>query len=381
MMRNIDRFSGIAAAAGILLLAACGAEETTTPLPLDPAPSVVDVAITPAAATLPYLGASVQLQASLRNSLGRPVTAPRLFWLSLDTAIARVDSTGLVTGKGVGSAKVTVQFLDLADTATVTVARIPVALQVSADTVLFTELGSVVALRAKAWDGSGELIPAPPFAWSSSVSGVASVASTGDVTSVSDGTALISVTLDTLRRTTSVRVASRPASMTVTPTSIALDGITDTARVVSVVRNAAGAPMYPVQPTYTASDTAVIKVDHVGFLFARKAGTATVTVKADTLTRTIPVTVTQTLQSVRIVPDTATVTQGGTKTYAVLLKDRFGYAVAGATATWSSSNPAVALVDATGKVTAVSPGTATITATSGALSDTAQVTVVAPPVP
>lgn len=49
-----------------------------------------------------------------------------------------------------------------------------------------------------------------------------------------------------------------------------------------------------------------------------------------------------------------------------------------ATVTWSSSAPAVATVDATGRVTAVGSGSATITASAGAGSGTAIITVLAP---
>lgn len=51
----------------------------------------------------------------------------------------------------------------------------------------------------------------------------------------------------------------------------------------------------------------------------------------------------------------------------------------GKSVTWSSSNEGVATVDTDGKVTAVSLGTATITATSGSVSATCEVTVVSTP--
>jgi hypothetical protein len=53
--------------------------------------------------------------------------------------------------------------------------------------------------------------------------------------------------------------------------------------------------------------------------------------------------------------------------------------VSGRTFTWSSDNPLVATVDANGLLTAVAPGTATITATTGGVSGTVPVTVTSPP--
>ncbi|MEX2530550.1 MAG: Ig-like domain-containing protein [Gemmatimonadota bacterium] len=55
--------------------------------------------------------------------------------------------------------------------------------------------------------------------------------------------------------------------------------------------------------------------------------------------------------------------------------DQGGNAIAGASVTWSSDAPAVATVDASGRVTAVSVGSANVTATSGTLSGAAEVTV------
>jgi acid phosphatase type 7 len=49
--------------------------------------------------------------------------------------------------------------------------------------------------------------------------------------------------------------------------------------------------------------------------------------------------------------------------------------------TWASSDPSVAAVSATGVVTAVAPGSATITATSNGTSGTGAITVVPPPPP
>ena len=57
------------------------------------------------------------------------------------------------------------------------------------------------------------------------------------------------------------------------------------------------------------------------------------------------------------------------------VKDQNGWVMAGATVTWASSATAVATVDASGLVTAVANGTATITATAGSASGSATVTV------
>lgn len=378
MHRTIVRPSAFVTLSALLALGACDDERSITDLPATPVPAVVALTLTPATVTVPYLGATTLLTADLRNTKGQAVDPPRVFWLSLDTSVARVDSAGLVTGVAVGSTKVVAQFLELADTADVTVARVPVAMTLSLNTLLVTELGRTIRVEAEVWDGSGSRIPAPAVVWTSSASSVVSVDAQGTLKALADGTAVITATADTVVRTVSVRVASRPASLQVTPSSISMDGVSDTSRVVSVVRNAAGVSMHPLLPTYTSSDTTVATVDFIGFVIARKAGSAVIRVTADTLSATVPVTVTQTTHSVLIVPDTATVAVGGTKTYVALVKDRFAVAIPGAAVAWTSSDTTVATVDAAGVVTGKATGTATLTATSSSRSDSAKVTVVAP---
>ena len=88
--------------------------------------------------------------------------------------------------------------------------------------------------------------------------------------------------------------------------------------------------------------------------------------------------------SVAVSPSTPGVTVGATTPLAASARDQDGNALAGvAAATWTSSNTAVATVDASGVVTGVAAGTATITASmvSGGLTKTgtATLTVTAAP--
>ncbi len=84
---------------------------------------------------------------------------------------------------------------------------------------------------------------------------------------------------------------------------------------------------------------------------------------------------------ISVSPALASIEQGTTTTLSAEIRDQFSALVSGKSATWSSSNPAVApVIAATGVVTGLSVGTATITATVDGKSGSANVTVFPPPV-
>jgi hypothetical protein len=66
---------------------------------------------------------------------------------------------------------------------------------------------------------------------------------------------------------------------------------------------------------------------------------------------------------------------GQTRKLTVAVTDQDGASIASPQVTWSSSNAAVAAVDAAGQVSAVGNGSATITATAGSATESADVTV------
>ncbi len=79
--------------------------------------------------------------------------------------------------------------------------------------------------------------------------------------------------------------------------------------------------------------------------------------------------------SVTVSPASASVYAGNTMPLAAVLTDAAGNTLTGRTVSWSSSAPAIATVSAGGLVTAVAPGSVTITATSGTVKGTTAVTV------
>lgn len=132
--------------------------------------------------------------------------------------------------------------------------------------------------------------------------------------------------------------------------------------------------------TYTSSATGIATVSASGLVTAVSVGTANITVKTNDGNKTAVCAVTVTpvaVTGVTIAPKTASIAVGATQQLTPTV------APAGATnkaVTYGSSATGTATVNASGLVTGVAAGTATITVTTadGSKTDTAVITVTAP---
>ena len=105
-------------------------------------------------------------------------------------------------------------------------------------------------------------------------------------------------------------------------------------------------------------------------------GTAVITATSEGRSGTASITVTPVpVASVDVSLSPSSIPVGGTASATATPRDAGGTALTGRTVTWSSGTPGVATVSASGVVTAVSVGTAVITATSEGRSGTATITV------
>ena len=87
--------------------------------------------------------------------------------------------------------------------------------------------------------------------------------------------------------------------------------------------------------------------------------------------------------SLAVTPPSASVNTSGTQQYTATVRDAQGNAMSGQNVSWSTANASVATVSGSGLVRGLSAGSTTVTATSGGLNGTANVTVnrPAPPPP
>jgi hypothetical protein len=84
-------------------------------------PRVSAVVVSPTPVTLDALGQTAQLAAAVTDGFGNPDAAAAVTWASTDASVVQVDSTGLVTAVGYGSAQVDATSFGVAGSATVDV--------------------------------------------------------------------------------------------------------------------------------------------------------------------------------------------------------------------------------------------------------------------
>jgi uncharacterized protein YjdB len=247
-------------------------------------------------------------------------------WASSTTAVATVNSAGVVTGVSAGTSTISYTISGTTSTIVVTVSAAPSAI---------TGPGALCVGAATTYTNS-----VSGGTWSSTNTSVASIGSTGVVTPIAAGTTIISYQMSGgcgVAKT--ITVNANPAA--ITGTSVVCVGASGALSCTT----AGGA--------WSSSATSVVTIDGSGAYTGVSAGVATITYTTGAgCYSTINVTI-------NAVPDAIT---GG-------LTECIGGTSALSSATsggaWSSSNVAVGTIDASGVVTALASGTTTISYTIG----------------
>lgn len=337
-------------------------------------------------------GAAGPLSARVADANGNPIAGATVAWSSSNPAVAAVDSTGRVTGLSAGDATVAARSGDALGQAVVAVAARPVATTVElvegdaqqgpAGAALAQALvvrvrdqrGEPMAQVEVAWlatKGGGSLSPA------AAVTDAEGLARSGWTLGTAVGENEASATVAGIAPVgfTAVAVAGAPASVTVTPAAVTLTAVHDTVRFVATVVDQHGNPVPAPAVSWTSDAESVATVDAQGLARALAAGTTRIQATVAGVNGSATLQVSQVPAAVVVTPATATIDQGSTVQLAAEVLDRNGVVVAGSVTAWTSSNEAIATVDASGRVAGVGPGTTTIVARSGTVQGEASVTV------
>lgn len=290
-------------------------------------------------------------------------------WSSGNENVATVNQNGQVTAVANGTTTITAT-LGNGSTAT---CEITVKTKVTSFTV--TSANPVTIEKGSTHTITTSIQPTTAsdkeITWDTADPAKATVNSQGVVTAVDKGTVNITGTLPDGKQVV-VQVIVKISANSVTIT----EG--DTYSINKSQTATLHATIDPQESTdtvrWSSSDSSKVEVNETtGVITAKARGTATITATAGTKTDTITVNVVVPATSVTISDgNSLTINQGNTKTLtAVTTPDDCTETV-----TWTSSDDSKVSVNASGKITAVATGNATITATAGEYSDSIEITVI-----
>jgi len=172
--------SGLVTAVGngtATITATAGEASGTAAITVDQVVSAL--AVSPAVDTL-LVGDTVRVSAEATDANGHAVEEAEFAWESGDSAIATVDSTGLVTAVGAGEVEVTVTSSGATSRAALSVmAPVPTTVAVTPDTMTLTALGRSARFGAEVRDQAGRVMRDAVVSWTSGDATVAVVGSTG----------------------------------------------------------------------------------------------------------------------------------------------------------------------------------------------------------
>ena len=391
-------------------------KETTEPTPIDPsAPEVpiTSISVSPTNTTL-QKNQTVKITATINPT--NTTQSKVINWITSDCSVATVDESGVVTGIGNGTAIITARTSNgktamcnvtvnaPTDPTDPTTPDTPVTPTTIPITNVMINPSNKIIKKNETFKISATVNPTnttenKTITWITSDSTVATVDQSGLVTGKQNGTAIITAKASngkTAICSITVNTPTDPSTpdTPVTPTVIPITSVTVNPTATTIKKGATARITATINPTnttqsktitWTTSNGAVATVNASGVVTGTGNGTATITARASNgktavcrvtvYTQTTPTVIP--ITSVSVNPTATTIKKGATARITATINPT--NTTQSKTITWTTSNGAVATVNASGVVTGTGNGTATITArASNGKTATCRVTVYTP---
>ena len=335
--------------------------------------------VEPSVVAIP-LGEQIKLQVAGSSVVGNAMASASVQWTSSDPLIAVVNEGGIVTTTGLGDATLTAHLGSATGSASLSVKPNAVASIRVSPTNSSIYPRQAQQLDATLYDDNGRILPFEA-AWSSSNTAIASVSATGVVTGVTKGSAIITAKVGGKRATASLTVLSVPVASVQVSAAAPAVAVGQSLQAAATLKDADGNVLTDRPIAWQSSNPALATVNSTGLVSGIAVGQVTISAIADAKVGSLALAATQTsVKSVAITPANGSAVIGRTAQLKAEARDAAGVAIAGKSFSWTSSKPAVATVSTTGLVTAVSVGTATITASAEGVAGTSAFTATSVPV-
>ncbi|HWP69976.1 MAG TPA: Ig-like domain-containing protein, partial [Gemmatimonadaceae bacterium] len=332
------------------------------------------MSITPSSPSV-TVGQQAQLVARVFDQNQVEMTGQAVAWTSSNTTVAAISSTGLMSGYSSGTTTITATSGLLSASVNASVGGTSVSSVRISPASASIQMGATTTLVAEALDANQQVLAGRSATWSSQNPAIATVSSTGLVTAREDGSTVITANIEGKTAGISVTVTPAPvvavASIVVTSPNVVLDPGQQT-QATATLKDANGNVLTGRTVTWSSLDTSVVKVNANGLVTAVAGGTVAVMARSGTVSGSISISVKTTLAApvAKTVLDAPkqSLTVGESVQTSVTLYDASGNVLSGRTITYTSENPAILSVSATGMVKGLAPGSSKIRATSGGIT-------------
>src|SRR6266536_359524 len=336
------------------------------------------IVVAPAASSLP-VNTSQQFTATGNYSDGSSADLTALVtWDSSATAIATVSASGMVKGVAAGSTNISASLGWISGSNSLTVSA------PSLGSIAVTPVGLTLGIginqqyiaTATYSDGSSADLSSG-VTWTSSSTSVATVNSSGLVTTVAAGQTTITATIGAWTdNSTLTVVAAHLTSIDVSPSVQTIAAGTNQ-QFTAVGNFDDGSTQLLQSITWSTSSNSLATVDTTGVATGVGIGVATITATSGSVSGTASLTISAaTLVSIAVTPANSSMAVGTTKQFTATgtFTDSSTQDIT-AVAVWTSSTPTAATINAQGLASSVVTGTTTIGAAFGSVSGSTGLTV------
>ena len=238
------------------------------------------VTLTPSSTNL-VAGTTVLLTSQITDPAGNILINRPIDFTSDNNSVATVGASGLVTGLSPGVARITATSEGKVGSATITVTPFPVATVAVGPPTANILVGATTQLTAQPLSSSGGALTGRTITWTSGAPSVASVSSSGLVTGVGAGVALIVAIVDGASGSSTVTVGSPAISSIGVSASPSLIVVGSTAQVTATPRDASGNVLSNRIIRWSSSDESIAFVSSSGLVVGFGVGNVTITATSE----------------------------------------------------------------------------------------------------
>ena len=374
--------NGLATGSGsgtVTITAISGTLKSTATLTVtSAAANLASIAISPVTSSI-AVNTSQQFTATGTYSDGSSADLTSLVtWASSSTTVATINAGGLVSAVNTGSTNITASFAGITQSTSLTVAA-PTIVSIAVTPVGLTlgiGIGQQFVATATYSDGSSADLTSA-VTWGTSASSVASIDSSGLVTTVAAGqTTITAKTGGFSDSTTLTVVAAHLVSIAVNPLVQTIAAGT-TLPFTAVGSFDDGSTQLLQSLNWSSTPASVATVNSTGLVSGVGTGTATITATSGSVSGTASLTVSgATLVSINITPANSSMAVGTTKQFTATgtYSDASTQDITGSVI-WTSLTPTAATINAQGLASTLAAGTTTITASFGSTTGSTGLTV------